>query len=317
MYTDPCNGYGEPGTETDPVVAANCASEGLPPDFVGFASAQAWGFRQGNEALEPESADSWTVGFVFSPAALPDLVVSLDWFNIEIEDAIGSAGTQNIINACYASPGFSSPLCDLLVGPAAVGDQPSADPNRPFRNVFDDISGVDLTLYNLSIFETSGIDASLRYGFDAAAGRVDIALEGTWLNEYRFQAGPGTPELDYAGKFGPDPYFGKRAAFPEWQANLGIGLSRDNWGARWTTRYLSGVDDLDGSAGKASSATGSTFYHDVQGHYGWDVLTLTAGIRNVFDRQPPYVTAYDDMNTLPASYDTAGRYYYVRATLRF
>src|SRR5690606_7486691 len=112
-------------------------------------------------------------------------------------------------------------------------------------------------------------------------------------------------------KFGPDPYFGKRAAFSEWKANLGVGLSRDAWGARWTTRYLSGVDDLDGPAGKSSSATGSTSYHDVQAHYGWEVLTLTAGIRNVFDRQPPYVTAYADMNTLPISYYAAGRYYYV------
>jgi iron complex outermembrane receptor protein len=46
-------------------------------------------------------------------------------------------------------------------------------------------------------------------------------------------------------------------------------------------------------------------------------MTFTAGIRNLTDEDPPYVTNYDDMNTINFSYETAGTYYYARASIEF
>jgi iron complex outermembrane receptor protein len=45
-------------------------------------------------------------------------------------------------------------------------------------------------------------------------------------------------------------------------------------------------------------------------------MTFTVGARNITDEDPPYVTNYDDMNTLHYSYDTAGAYYYGRFTIK-
>src|SRR5690606_7175506 len=160
MYSDPCI-FGQ----DDPVVASNCASEGFAPGAGGLQG-QVASLTRGSEALDPETSENWTLGAVFSPTAMPDLVVSVDWFNIEIDDAIGQPGAANVINACYASPDFSSPLCALILGPDAVGDTPNADPGRPFRNAFDDISGVDLGLANRQLFETTGVDFEVRYGLD-------------------------------------------------------------------------------------------------------------------------------------------------------
>ena len=61
----------------------------------------------------------------------------------------------------------------------------------------------------------------------------------------------------------------------------------------------------------------SITYWDIQGYYRWNDVTFTAGVRNLTDEDPPYVTAYDDMNTLQLSYDTEGRFYYARAAVTF
>ena len=58
-------------------------------------------------------------------------------------------------------------------------------------------------------------------------------------------------------------------------------------------------------------------YWDIQGYYQWNQFTFTAGVRNLLDEEPPYVTAYDDMNTIQFSYDTQGRYFYTRAQMSF
>ncbi len=58
-------------------------------------------------------------------------------------------------------------------------------------------------------------------------------------------------------------------------------------------------------------------YHDIQGYFVVNNMTFTAGIRNLTDEDPPYVTNYDDMNTINFSYETAGAYYYVRAGIEF
>ena len=54
----------------------------------------------GNTNLKPEKSDSWNVGAVITPRFLPGFNASVDYFRIEIKDAIGSFGAQDIINLC-------------------------------------------------------------------------------------------------------------------------------------------------------------------------------------------------------------------------
>ena len=76
---------------------------------------------------------------------------------------------------------------------------------------------------------------------------------------------------------------------------------------------MASTDDIAAAPGNLENEAASITYWDIQGYYKWKDMTFTAGVRNLTDEDPPYVTSYDDMNTIQFSYDTSGRYYYARA----
>ena len=314
-YTDPCRNYGTSGTDANTV--ANCQADGLAPDF-NLATFQATTLQGGNPNLQPETSESLTAGVVFTPSFLEELTVSIDYFDIEITDAVGTAPTSEVISACYASAGFSDPLCALIVGPAFPGVDETPSPAAPTRrNSNLQISGVLQSSANLATYKTSGIDFQVDYGLETGIGLLDFRVTGTYLSEYDYLPFSGGELIQLAGFFGGDPAFGNPAAFAEWQVNYGVTLTRDDWGANLTARYMSETDDIDAAPANLSNVADAITYLDLQGYYNWKDMTFTVGVRNLTDEDPPYVTAYDDMNTLQFSYDTQGRYIYGRASVSF
>jgi len=314
-YTDPCRNYGTSGTDANTV--ANCQAEGLAPDF-NLATFQATTLQGGNPNLQPETSESLTIGLVLTPRFLEALVVTIDYFDIEITDAVGSAPTSEVISACYASAGFSDPLCALIVGPAFPGVDETPSPGAPTRrNSNLQISGVLQSAANLATYNTSGIDFHINYGLETGAGLFDFRVTGTYLSEYDYLPFTGGELIQLAGLFGGDPAFGNPAAFAEWQVNYGVTFTRDVWGANLTARYMSETVDIDAAPANLSNIADAITYLDVQGYYNWKDVRFTLGVRNLTAEDPPYVTSYDDMNTLQFSYDTQGRYMYARASVRF
>ena len=314
-YTDPCRNYGTSGTDANTV--ANCEADGLAPDF-NLATFQATTLQGGNPDLQPETSESFTFGLVLTPSFVENLSLSVDYFDIEITDAVGTAPTSEVISACYASAGFSDPLCALIVGPAFPGVDETPSPAAPTRrNSNLQISGVLQTNANLATYKTSGIDFQVDYGFETGLGLIDLRVAGTYLDEYDYLPFSGGELIELAGFFGGDPAFGNPATFAEWQVNYGVTLTRDDWGGNLTARYMSATDDIDAAPANLSNVADAITYLDIQGYYNWNDVTFTLGIRNLTDEEPPYVTAYDDMNTLQFSYDTQGRYYYGRASISF
>jgi len=314
-YTDPCRNYGTSGTDANTV--ANCQADGLAPDF-NLATFQATTLQGGNPDLQPETSETFTFGVIFTPRFLENFTLTLDYFNIEIEDAVGTAPTSEVISSCYSSAGFSDPLCALIVGPSFPGVDETPSPAAPDRrNSNLQLSGILQTQANLATYETSGIDFQADYGFDSSIGIVDLRIVGTWLDNYDYLPFAGGDLVELAGKFGGDPAFGSPATFAEWQVNYSANLTRDKWGANVTARYQAASDDIDAAPANLENTADSIVYWDVQGHYKWRDMTFTAGVRNLTDEDPPYVTAYDDMNTIQFSYDTEGRFYYARAQVAF
>jgi len=314
-YNEPCNNYPASGNQT---LIDNCIADGLPATF-SITSSQATGNEGGNPDLDPETSDSWNIGVVIAPDAIPTLSVTLDWFNIEIDNAIGSAGTDNIISGCYNSPTFpNDPLCDLIEGPTSVDRTPSTiSPAR--RDFLNNIAGQKLTNENLGTFETSGLDFAVDYSLETGFGIWDFGLGGTYLDKYEFTPFPGAAPISMAGKFGIDPYQGDSSAtFPEWKFNTRVGWTMDDWGVNWISRYIDETDDLNADAGNLVNTADSVWYQDLQGYYDFgDDFVLTIGAINLTDEDPPYVTNYDDMNTIHFSYDTQGRRYYARLSKKF
>ncbi len=314
-YTDPCRNYGTSGTDANTV--ANCQADGLAPDF-NLATFQATTLQGGNPNLEPETSESLTVGLVLTPSFAEALTISIDYFDIEITDAVGSAPTSEVISACYASPNFSDPLCSLIVGPAFPGVDETPSPAAPTRrNSNLQISGVLQSEANLATYNTSGIDFQVDYGMDTRFGMLDLRLSGTYLAEYDYLPFAGGDLVELAGFFGGDPAYGNPATFAEWQVNYGVTLTQDDWGANLSARYMTATDDIDAAPANLSNTADAITYFDIQGYYDWKDVRFTLGVRNLTDEEPPYVTAYDDMNTLQFSYDTQGRYLYGRASINF
>ncbi|AOS95606.1 Colicin I receptor precursor [Microbulbifer aggregans] len=312
-YTDPCVNW---GNSSNPILRANCAADGLPPDFE-LGNSQATGLFGGNEDLKNETSESWTVGIVWTPTFIEDLSFTVDYFDITVDDAIGTFNTNTIVSNCYTSDGFSSPSCDLITGAGAVGLTPL--PTSPRRDRSGTIAGQLLNGQNISTFETNGVDLGADYSQEFGDGIFTFSASATYLNEWRFQASEFEPEVDLAGYYGVDPVTTRIAAFPEWKLYTSWGYEyQDCWSTTLVVRMEGDVDDIDPRDVDLSTHVDNQWYTDLNFRYFyWDDITLSGGIRNMFNQQPPYVTNYDDMNTLPLNYDTTGRYFYGRVQFKF
>mgnify|MGYP002700302365 CR=1 FL=1 len=310
-YNEPCINW---GASTNANVRANCAADGLPEDF-NLSSDQSTSITGGNPDLSPEESDSFTAGFVYTHES--GFTASLDYFDIEIKDGVGTAGTDNVIRACYESANFSDPLCQFMMGAAITDDTPH--PTAANRSVLGNISGVLLTNANLGVFNTSGVDFDMAQSFDVSGGTLRLSLNGTYLDEYVYTPIPGADEVSLAGKFGADQWENNLATYSKIRANLTVGYSTDDWAVNWVSHYQSATDDLLGEDGDGNidNVADSVWYHDIQGTYFYDNYTFTLGARNATDIDAPYTTNNQDSNTIPASYDTAGRFMYAKVAVKF
>ncbi|WP_237057974.1 TonB-dependent receptor plug domain-containing protein [Microbulbifer sediminum] len=311
-YTDPCVNYGSSGNS---VLRDNCAADGLPPNFE-LGNSQATGLFGGNENLKAEESESWTLGIVWTPTFVSDLSFSVDYFDISVDNAIGTFNTNTIVSNCYNSPDFSSPSCALITGAGAVGL--TSLPTSPRRDQSGTIAGQLLNAQNISTFETSGVDLGAEYSQDLGPGVFTFTGNATWLDEWKFQASEFEPEVDLSGYYGVDPVTTRIAAFPEWKLYTSFGYEYDCWSTNVIVRMEGEVEDIDPRDVDLATRVDSTWYTDFNFRYfRWENVTLSGGIRNVWNQQPPYVTNYDDMNTLPLNYDTVGRFYYGRVAFSF
>ncbi len=115
--------------------------------------------RSGNLNLDTEKAETWTLGFIAQPAAIPGLALTVDYFNISIDDAISVPAIGDIINGCYFGANLdfaTNPVCQLVSRSATTGEI-SGSP--------DEVQGLIQNLTNRGAIRTDGIDvrAELRH----------------------------------------------------------------------------------------------------------------------------------------------------------
>jgi len=258
-----------------------------------------------------------TFGIVWAPESMPNLTASIDYFQIEISNAVGTAGTDNIITRCYSEPNFSSPWCDLMPGPTQPLVDAAPHPTSPYRNSISAISGVMLTNANLADYETRGVDFALNYSMDAGPGQLNMGVMGTYLERYDYTPFEGADLVELAGFFGEDQFTGNPATFPTWKVNFNFAYYMGNWSFAWMPRWFDKTEDINADDSNAQNFATDMWYHDLQASYDLNHWNFALGIRNALDEDPPYVSNYDDMNTIQFSYDTAGRYFYGRVTYNF
>ncbi|HEL4299537.1 TonB-dependent receptor [Stenotrophomonas sp. GD03930] len=319
-YIDPCSSNA--GLRTG-AVAAQCAAQGVPANFIqpgaGAGRKQTvvpftW---QANPNLKPETSTSKTLGLVWSPSFVTGLNVTLDWWQIKVEDAITRPAIQDIMSYCYGgTPQQQAAYCGLI----------TRDPNYGTVNQRYTITNVNMPLQNLASYKVEGWDLGLAYRLpETSFGQFTISWDSTYLSKWDTKSTQDSPVEGRQGRYrDQDPYWRIRS-------NLYVDWSYGDFGVNWGLRYKSGMREecpfsptqdpetfpycSDGAKGENHIA--STTYHDIQVRYNtpWKG-TIMLGLNNAFDKDPP-VSYSVRANMFDPQYDLPGRYMYMQYKQKF
>ncbi|MDK1024806.1 MAG: TonB-dependent receptor [Gammaproteobacteria bacterium] len=304
-FTDPCADYtgilgsieGGRDAPQSAQIQTNCAALGVP---VGVAqlNPQLSAVSAGNANLDAETSDAWTVGFVYSPGWVDNinwidsLTASVDFYDLEIDDAIQGRNPGDVIEACINT--LAVEFCNSVP-----------------RNVIGRIGLVNNQLQNIGRIESSGYDVAFNYvspGTDF--GQFMLSVNATHLSDYtEITNNPdgSTSSNDRTGTH-TDETFAR--AFPDWRVVTSVDWVMDRWSAtmafRWVDEMeLDGGDNLD-----------SVMFTDLQVRYNPrtanDGFTLTVGFNNVFDEDPPVCFPCGVIGLSTVSHDLPGRVGYLR-----
>ena len=300
----------------NPVLEANCIATGVLPARIGLVndivSSQINTFEgtDPNNLPEPETADTFTIGMTWQAptfANMTNALVTLDYYDIEIEDEIGEFDPQEVLDNCYIR-NFPEDCAKI---------------NRIGGTTSTSGAGVEILTTNLDFRRAEGIDFNLDTDWDMAElGELSLGVFATIQLTNESQATQFTGITDCLGKFG-----NSCQPTPELRFNQRSTWRKGPYTASLLWRYIGSVEIEE--AQKASTFDGfeeidAYNYFDLSGSYQLnDNVTFSANIRNVTDEDPPIVgngagaTARNFGNTFPSTYDTLGRIWTIGVNATF
>ncbi|MDF2176806.1 TonB-dependent receptor [Aliiglaciecola sp. CAU 1673] len=319
QYFDPCSNGTQFRADNGAEGAALCQATGVssPATYVQTPGTQASISTAGNVELKPETADTFTLGAVQSFEN--GVTMSLDYYNIDVEDAIIAPNVNLIIADCYNYYGNNPNLsasqdsCQYIVRGGGdiffLADPNTADGSLP---------GI-----NSGFIKTSGIDMQASWSFDTDwLGGAFIKMD-FYLNhilEFKTQERDFLPAIDYADTVA---YFGAGLgqSFPSWKANLNTNINIGDFDIALRGRYIDGMKNrlaVEMIGEPAPSGTGSTMYWDTSVTYHLaENHTLRLGVNNLFDTEPELYAPNVQSGTDPSLYDVVGRRITLSANLKF
>lgn len=277
---DPCIDWGE---STNPNIQANCAAVGVPPDYNGVGSSVLIVSGGGVDNLESETSDAITAGIVWAPE-FANLNVSLDYYQIEVNDQIAQLGGSAIAAGCYGGENFPNAFCDLVV---------RAGPNDGVRA--NNILEVNDSFVNINSQTVTGVDLNLTWAGDYDWGSLNLEAQSTYQLENIFQlfdpdAVEGFDEVDVVGDIGT----------PEIVTNFRATARRADWSMTYFLQYASETDasrtsdseiSYNGADGFRDITMKAWVSHNLSLLYRQDKWDALVGINNLLDEEPDLVSA--------------------------
>ena len=303
--TDPCGAEGAPSA----AVQAICVATGVPAGVVGspainLAAGQVRQLSGGNPNLTEEDAETLTVGIVVEPEMIEGLTFSVDYFDIEIEDAIAAfgGGANNVLTTCYdadnANGGAGSPFCNAVT-----------------RRADGTIEFVSTGSQNVASITLNGIDVLASYDTELMGGNMRLNYVGTFTNESNFTPFEGADTITCAGEFGNDC----GEPVPEYKHRVTANWARDNITAQLLWRYIGETsDDDEGTVYFVETLDGENYFDAAVSYAFNDNFAVNVGVDNLLDTEPPILgDNQEQANTYPATYDVFGRTWYVKGSVTF
>ncbi len=304
-----------------------CIAQGIPASQIGVYEATPFFLTvtttSGNTKLDPEISDTLTAGIIVQPESWPDFRLSLDYYSIEIDNAIQFVNPFNTVILCFAINIPDDPLCQAVM----------RDP------VSFNITEVTSGPRNIAKIRTRGYDLQISYEHDLptwlALSDSAASLRWWFLGNYSIENGAQTtPDVDFidcagfigfpcnVNSFGTLPAYktktrltyesgplalslqwlwidGMRGAFFEYGLDL-LGIPKEI-----TNIFLMEVP--------SKSYFSLSFDYEIN-----DSVEIYGGVKNLTDTQPPLLAGgQTTANTDPSVYDVFGRRYYVGLRARF
>jgi iron complex outermembrane recepter protein len=297
---DPCNNYGVASAQRK----ANCALE-LPgnPNFQATSGITVLSQGGASAGLHAETSDNTTVGIIVQPpiGSLGSLAIAVDYFDIKIENGVDQPGASNILQLCYDDPQFRSGggFCRLVT-----------------RNAATNALTVSNAYTNIATQIAKGIDYDLRYERDLGPGRFRFNAQ---LTQYTSQASKlfADDALDeYNGTINT----------PKWSGTFDATYTWEKWKFRYGVEWIQGTDSYafleeDPATSKYIFKVPDYYLHQLSVRYTGEGWQATAGVRNLFDKDPPSISSgfYNRVGNAPlySGYDYVGRTTYVNIVKSF
>lgn len=311
MAQDPCTNGVVGGTSVGGYTEAQCARSGLQPDDWGKnldSPAGQYNFLQGgNPELSPEEADTYSFGVVLAPNFVEGLTLTVDYYDIKIEDGISNLTPEFILTECLDGDDAQCAKVrrgnngDLWVG---------SDVNNSGR--------VAALQDNLAVEQVKGYDIIADYYLDIGEwGSLNFNNVMAYIDTWDQQELKGARKDPCEGNWGATC----GSPTPELQNNF-----RVTWATPWNVtaslmwRYIDEVEALDAGSPDLDSVD----YFDLAGI--WDVTdyaTIRLGVNNITDEAPPIAgnragpSINGNGNIFPGRYDALGRYWFIGASVGF
>ncbi|MEM9809880.1 MAG: TonB-dependent receptor, partial [Pseudomonadota bacterium] len=305
-------------TASNPTAQAFCGVLGVPnpatfvPDSQ--ATTQETGAILGGSSLKPESAETWTVGFVWQPQIIDGLSITADYYSIFLDDAVDTLGPTVRVNQCIASNDVNSAACQLVI-----------------RAPNGDIAFVQDNFLNTGSETRKGIDWQIDYSRDLdilnIPGKVRFFHTGNYTFTNEFVPADGEDAIDCNGVFSGDCTGLGDFNQPKWRLTNNITYETGPLQVRAQYRVIGNLENgaADTINDLVFDETGIEGYVDLTASYDVnDNLNIYAGVENLADTSPPLMgsgftgrNGGSDAGTDPSLYDVLGRRFFIGAVLEF
>lgn len=313
--TDPCSGItANPASADNPNTYANCMSIPEVAQRVAntgsFTPTQAelqgvGGTTGGNPEVQPETAQSWSTGFVYQ--AMENLNFTVDYYDVHVDDAIDTTDRGTVAARCFqgSTAGFDSSCGGNVL-----------------RNSDGALVEVHSGTSNENKLDVSGVDVEVNYSLEVGPGEFAAQLVYGYIAEYTQTSIEDGTALKQAGEI----------LTPRNRANLNLNYTIDDLKVTWSTRYWGdsvdsrNEENFNFSTGEPLTTLNevdAVFYHDMNLRYNFtNTFEGTFGVKNIFDKTPPMLPQGTNLggtgiNTASEAYDVTGRYFYAGVNVKF
>ena len=272
---------------------ANCQADlgGLltDPQFVALPNYSLEILSGSNPGLSEEKSDSFTLGAVIQPRAIPGLAVSVDYFDIKVKDVITSVSAQGIVDTCYDLPDLNNPFCDLITRYRGTGTGPNGE--VPGQVLDKDLV---VSAVNFAARTVRGIDSEVSYrttfGEDNSVSTRFIYTHNFERSNFEDPTNPDFEDRILEELGDPKDEF-------RWNLDFQFGKFRMGYEMRYIgPMYLNTYEDYNSLNGNPPENDDyadirkypDTFYHDVS--FGFEVndkFDFTLGVDNILGTNPP------------------------------